>query len=224
MNEESFVPGRRVLRANWLLVSLAWAIALMALPFAPGRVPTRWGVNGQPDRFAAPFPGLFLLPMIMAVLVLLLPILPRIDPRKQNYLAFGSTYVAIQTGILLFLLVLQAVTVAAALGLDINMNRVIVPLVGVLFVGLGNVMSKIRPNWFVGFRTPWALSSPDVWTRTHHFGGRLMLGLGLVLIVAGLLLPAPVSATVVAVGACALAALTFGYSYVVWRQRGEPRG
>ena len=224
MNEESFVPGRRMLRANWILVALAWAIALVALPFAPDRVPTHWGVSGEPDRFAAPFPGLFLLPMIMALLALLLPILPRIDPRKQNYRAFGSTYVAIQTGILVFMLVLQAVTVAAALGLDINMNRVIVPLVGVLFVGLGNVMSKIRPNWFVGFRTPWALSSPDVWTRTHRFGGRLMLGLGLVLVVAGLLFPGPVSATIVGAGACALVALIYGYSYLVWRQLGEPRG
>ena len=88
-------------------------------------------------------------------------------------------------------------------------------LIGVLFVGLGNVMGKIRPNWFVGFRTPWGLNSPDVWTRTHRFGGRLMLGLGLVLIVAGLLFPAPITTTIVAVGACALAALTFGYSYVV---------
>ena len=224
MNDEAFVPGGRMLRANWLLVALAWALALVALPFAPDRVPTHWGVSGQPDQFAAPFPGLFLLPMIMALLALVLPILPRIDPRKQNYRAFGSTYMAIQTGILVFMLALHAVTIAAALGLDINMNRAIVPLVGVLFVGLGNVMSKLRPNWFVGIRTPWTLSSPDVWTRTHRFGGRLMLGLGLVLIVAGLLFPAPVAATTAGVGACGLVALTFGYSYLVWRQLGEPRG
>ena len=222
MNDHAFVPNRKLMRVTWLLVALAWMTSLVALPLAPDRVPTHWGLSGEADRFSAPFPGLFVLPAIMALLALLLPVLPRIDPRKQNYAHFGTTYQAVQSGIVAFLLALHLVMIAAALGLPININRVIVPLVGLLFVGLGNVMGKLRPNWFVGFRTPWALSSSDVWTRTHRFGGRLMVGLGLVLVIGGVLFPAAVSIGVVAVGSCLLAALTFAYSYGVWRQLGEP--
>ena len=90
----------------------------------------------------------------MMLFALLLPLLPPIDPRKQNYALFGNTNQLIQSGILLFLLGLHLVTIVAALRLAINMNRIIVPLVGLLFAGLGNVMGKIRLNWFVGFRTP----------------------------------------------------------------------
>ena len=224
MNDDSFVPGRRMLLVNRGLAALAWVISLAALPWAPDRVPTHWGISGEPDQFSAPFPGLFVLPLVMTLLALVLPVLPRIDPRKQNYAAFGTTYLAVQTGILAFLLVLHAVTTAAALGAAVNMNRVLVPMVGLLFAGLGNVMGKVRPNWFLGFRTPWALASPDVWTRTHRFGGRLMFGLGLVLIAGGLLFPAPAAAVMVVVAAGAMVVLTYGYSFLVWRQFGEPRG
>jgi uncharacterized membrane protein len=220
-NEESFVPNRKLMRVNWLLVVLAWIGSLMVLPWAPDQVPTHWGISGQVNGFMSPIPGLFILPAMMALLALLLPLLPRIDPRRQNYALFGSTYVAIQSGILVFLLALHLVMLAAALGIPLDMNRIILPMIGVLFVGLGNVMGKIRPNWFVGFRTPWALSSPDVWTRTHRFGGRLMVGLGLAMLISGLLLPPTVSAMVVGVGAGGMVVLTFTYSYLVWRRLGE---
>ena len=224
MNNESFVPGRRSRLVSVLMTALAWISSIAVLPWAPERVPTHWGFSGEPDRYAAPVPGLFVLPLIMLLLALLLPVLPWIDPRRQSYEQFGSTYVHIQTGLLAFLLALHMIMLGAALGLPLNMNRLIVPTAGLLFVGLGNVMGKIRPNWFVGFRSPWALSSPDVWTRTHRFGGRLMVGLGLLMIVSGLLFPAAVSVTVVAIASCLLAVLTFGYSSRVWRQLGAPRG
>ena len=187
-------------------------------------MPTHWGLSGEPDQFSAPFPGIFVLSAIMMLFALLLPLLPPIDPRKQNYALFGNTNQLIQSGILLFLLGLHLVTIVAALRLAINMNRIIVPLVGLLFAGLGNVMGKIRLNWFVGFRTPWALNSADVWTRTHRFGARLMVILGLATMAAGLLFPAVVRIAVLAVGCCMLAELTFGYSFSVWRQPGESRG
>ena len=221
MNENTFVLGRKASVAIMLLVALTWAISLAVVPWAPAQVPTHWELNGEPDRFAAPFPGLFILPMVMAALAVLLRVLPRIDPRKQNYQAFGSTYIAIQIGIMLFLVAMHVITVAAALGMPVNMSLVVMPLVGMLFVGLGNLMGKIRPNWFVGFRTPWALASSDVWTRTHRFGGRLMVGLGLVMIAGGLLLPPAVAVTLLLAGCLAMVIATFGYSYVVWLQLGD---
>jgi uncharacterized membrane protein len=32
-------------------------------------------------------------------------------------------------------------------------------------------MGKIRPNWFVGVRTPWTLSSKLSWDKTHRLAG-----------------------------------------------------
>ena len=75
-------------------------------------------------------------------------------------------------------------------------------------------------NWFVGIRTPWTLSSEEVWDKTHEIGGRLfkvcgVLALGGVLVggwMALLLTVAPVMAAVM---------YLFYYSYVEYRKRAQ---
>ena len=44
-------------------------------------------------------------------------------------------------------------------GVQLDVWTVIPVLIGGMFIVLGSVMGKIRPNWFVGIRTPWAPSS-----------------------------------------------------------------
>ncbi|WP_158788585.1 SdpI family protein [Granulicella sp. L46] len=38
-----------------------------------------------------------------------------------------------------------------------------------LGVRVGNLLSKVRPNFFLGVRTPWTLASERVWIATHRF-------------------------------------------------------
>jgi uncharacterized membrane protein len=49
------------------------------------------------------------------------------------------------------------------------------PAMGGLFVGVGVLLRRARLNWFMGIRTPWTLSSEEVWDRTHEVGGRLFM-------------------------------------------------
>ncbi|HDM23196.1 MAG TPA: SdpI family protein, partial [Methanomicrobia archaeon] len=44
------------------------------------------------------------------------------------------------------------------------------------------LLENAKRNWFIGIRTPWTLSSEDVWNRTHKIGGKLFKVLGLVVI------------------------------------------
>jgi len=55
---------------------------------------------------------------------------------------------------------------------------------GIENIVLGNLMGKLRPNYFVGVRTPWTLESTEVWAKTHRLAGKLMVIAGLVLLVA----------------------------------------
>jgi len=40
--------------------------------------------------------------------------------------------------------------------------------VSLLIAGIGNLMYSIKPNYFVGIRTPWTLNSEFVWRKTHQ--------------------------------------------------------
>ena len=43
--------------------------------------------------------------------------------------------------------------------MELDVTVVIPILVGGLLVVVGNLLGKVRPNWFVGINTPWTLTS-----------------------------------------------------------------
>jgi len=95
-----------------------------------------------------------------------------------------------------------------------------------MFLMLGNVMGKIRPNWFVGVRTPWTLSSKTSWTKTHRLAGWLFIGMGLLAFAWALVQTTWMFVAMMAVDvACAV--LIVVYSYLVYRTdplRSSPAG
>src|SRR4051812_48820884 len=54
-------------------------------------------------------------------------------------------------------------------------SRIIYASVALLFILLGNFMTKLRPNYFIGIRTPWTLESKEVWIKTHRVVSRVMV-------------------------------------------------
>jgi uncharacterized membrane protein len=58
------------------------------------------------------------------------------------------------------------------------MMRMLAPALGAMFYGIGVMMGSARYNWFVGVRTPWTLSSEEVWERTHRLGGGMFKACG----------------------------------------------
>ena len=219
MNTNMVATPRRFTVAIVLLLALTWLASLLALPFAPAEIPSHWGINGQPDAYASRIVGLLQLPVIMTLVALMLHFIPRIDPKRTNYSSFAGAYGVIQIAVTLFMAALQATIIAIALGWSIDVSLVIVIIFGLMFAALGNVMGKLRPNWFAGIRTPWTLSSPDVWTRTHRLGGTLMVLIGLLNVVAAPLLSAPTRLVLLLGSVFGWAIFTIGYSYWLWRNQ-----
>lgn len=116
-----------------------------------------------------------------------------------------------------FFMALHATIVASAVGHDVDMNRIVLVGMGVLFMLIGNWLPKMRSNFFVGIRTPWTLSSEHTRRRTHQVGGRLFVGLGAMLLLVGALLPGSNVVGVIAGGAALVAFGLVTYSYLVWR-------
>ena len=53
---------------------------------------------------------------------------------------------------------------------------------------MGVLVGNAEKNWSIGIRTPWTMSSDEVWKKTHRLGGRLFRACGIASL-AGLLLP-----------------------------------
>jgi len=50
------------------------------------------------------------------------------------------------------------------------------------------LLAQARRNWFVGIRTPWTLSSEEVWNKTHKLGA-LLFKLVAIIILIGVIFP-----------------------------------
>ena len=208
------------MRARWWGPVLAVLVALFAgvvYGRLPAEVPVHWNVAGEVDGWMPRFPGAFLMPLGVLVLWVLALGLPRIDPRREEYERFGETYWLLMNLIMLFVAALGVMTLGAALGWGVDVGRVVTAGVGVLFVALGNFLPRVRPNWWMGVRTPWTLSSERVWARTQRLAGWLFVAAGLAVLLATPLPGEP--RMVVLLGGVAVAALVPTiYSYLAWRR------
>jgi uncharacterized membrane protein len=80
--------------------------------------------------------------------------------------------------------------------------RLVVVLFGSVFIVIGNLLPRTRPNLALGIRTSRTLSDRPFWIRLHRTCGYLSVALGVVIVVAGLSFSGPVIGPVV--GAAAL--------------------
>jgi len=207
----------RIELVQLLPIAAMFLVAALCWSHASDRIPVHWNWRGEVDRYGGKFEGLLLLPLVSVALYLLLLVLPLFDPGKANYRTFAGAYNLIRLTITLFLSAIYAVGVLVSLGYHVDMNTVIGLALGVLFIVLGNVMGKIRPNWFVGVRTPWTLSSKLSWTKTHRLGGWLFIVMGLLAVAWAILQNAWMLGVMIAVDiACGISLVV--YSYLVYRK------
>ena len=202
-------------------VLVAAALSAVAAPSLPERVITNWDAAGRPVGTLPQATAVWLAPALMAGLVLLLAALPRIDPLRENVVAFRPTYDWFVVALTAFLFVVHAGILAYNLGYEFPFTSVVVAAVSLLVYYVGAVLPRTERNWFVGIRTPWTLSSDAVWDRTHRLGGRLFRLAGLVGLAGVAFGEYAVYLLVVSVVTVAL--VTAAYSYVVYArsERGD---
>lgn len=209
-----------------LVIAVAFVASAAVYQDLPARMPTHWNVSGEVDGWSSRPWGAFMIPVVLLVMLAAFHMLPRIDPRSPNYAKFRGTYEIVIVAIMVFMLGVHVVVLANSLGRDISVDRVMPVGVGILFMVIGNLLPRMRPNWFIGVRTPWTLSSDRVWDRTHRFGGWLFVAAGALILLSGLV--APQLAYAILIGsAVAVSVGLLAYSYVIWRQepgRNKPSG
>ena len=200
-----------------LVTIIAAVIATLAIyPRLPDQMPTHWSASGEVNGWSSRFWGAWLLPLIMALVLIILRAVPHIDPRKANYEKFSGMYDSLVILIIGFMALMHVVVLLAATGRSIPMDRIMLPSVG-LFIGImGALIPRAAPNWFVGIRTPWTLTSDLSWEKTHRIGGPLFVILGALMIASTFIAP-EVAIWFLVAASIAIVVFLFAYSYRVWK-------
>jgi uncharacterized membrane protein len=204
-----------------VLIAGALVFSVAVYSRLPDDVPIHWGLSGTPDRFGSRLEGAFLMPLIMVVLFAVMQWYPSRDPRAANIAKFRGAYDSVVTASIAMLAVIHVAVLGVALGWQVDMTTVGLAGLGVLLVLIGNLLPLARSNFIFGIRTPWTLSSEQVWTRSHRVGGYSMVAAGVLTIVAafvgGALGPSIALTSLIVAGLVPVI-----YSYLIWNR--ERRG
>lgn len=161
--------------AGTFFVYFAWFDRLVA------DVPVHWGFSDQPDQTVPrsdALPYLLIGPSVMTLMLLLTFVLPWLSPQSFDVDRFHGVFQFTMALTVVLFGYIQLMLLSAALGTSVPMPRSLVAGIFLFFAVLGNVLGKVRRNFWVGVRTPWTLASEKVWNATHRLSAWLFLVLG----------------------------------------------
>ncbi|HEX9332267.1 MAG TPA: SdpI family protein [Anaerolineales bacterium] len=152
----------------------------------PDQMASHWNANDQVNGYISRFWGVFLLPLITLGMFLLFLVVPSIDPLKANIAQFRKAFNLFTVLIAAFMIYLYGLTLAWNLGFtNFKMSGAMLPAIGLLFIFIGFMLRQAKRNFFIGIRTPWTLSSDNVWNETHRVGAVLFMISGVLAFIGG---------------------------------------
>lgn len=206
----------------WVLAFVSPIMFLAAYSYLPESVPIHWNAQGQVDNYGSKAMAafIFFLPLLLA---LMFQFLPKIDPKKQNYVKFQKYYDIFAIFFIAFFVVVNGVMLTEILKPGtLSIGLVISIGVSLMLIVLGNMMGKIKHNYFMGIKTPWTLADPDVWNKTHRVGGIMWVVIGILALITSFI-STVIFSVILLVGALGSTVVLYILSYV-WFKKRHPDG
>lgn len=156
-----------------ILVIFSFALSAYFYPMMQDSVVTHWNEFGVANGWMGKEVGLFISPAITAIAAALMIIIPKLDPKRENIEKFRRYYDGFVLLVISFLIYVHTITLVYNAGYPINTIQYLSPGFAALIIYCGKLLEMAKPNWSIGIRTPWTLSSDAVWEKTHKLGAKL---------------------------------------------------
>lgn len=182
----------------------------------PDSVPIHWNIEGEIDNYggkeiliAIPFA----LPMLTYLIFLFAPIIDpkkRLDSDNNKYQSLKVMLTGVMSAMAIY--ILHSSYSAESFG-----SSTITIILGALYVIIGNYIKTLKPNYFIGIRTPWTLESKNVWRKTHKSASTLWFVGGLLIIALSFLLPLEINFTVFIIITIIITVTPILHSYLLYK-------
>jgi len=197
-----------------LFIAAAAVLAAVLYGDLPAQIPTHWNAAGEVDDYSPKGWGTVMLLGMGVLIWVIMKLIPVISPKGYRTETFAEIVNLFQVVLVAFMSGICVLVLLESYGINVRINESIFIAVGLLLFILGNYMTKMRKNFFLGIRTPWTLASDEVWSRTHRVGGPIFMAGGLLLAVSAFL---PIRAEAMAAVIVVIALVPVVYSYFVYR-------
>lgn len=199
-----------------LLVSILSFVGIsISYFYLPDNIPIHWNYKMEIDGWANKN-YIFLIGLLPCIMIILFEYLPKIDPRRDNYQKHQKAYYMIKLAIVSLFIVIGWITVATALGININLGFVLPVVIGFMLIFIGNYMPILKSNYYFGIKNPWTLSDDVVWRKTHKVGGYVFAIIGVCMLIMAFLNIASLNYIIVVLLIGGVIGI-YAYSYILFR-------
>lgn len=170
------------------LIVLSFIVTGVSFLFLDGTIPTHIGINGKPDQYGSKY-FLVIFPIVATLVGGTMLLVARYGKVSDNYKKY-----MLLTGVIIEALFAATVLIFSIYAISytedtpaFDVSKVILLIMGVLFIVLGNFLPKIEKNRTLGIKTKWSMYNEVTWQKTHRFAGFASIIMGFLLLITSLL-------------------------------------
>lgn len=202
----------------WALIIAPYIYLISIWQQLPAKVPTHFNLQGQADNWSSKNLLFFIPTGLGAIMYFIMLALPYIDPKKK-IADMGQKYNLLQFVLTVFFSLLSIYLLSATQAGSIKNPTMLLALIGIMLAIFGNYFQTLRPNYFIGIRTPWTLESETVWKKTHLLGGRLWMAGGIIIALLAFTIGATTALTAIFVGILSIVVIVpVVFSYMLFQK------
>ena len=160
-------------KTYWLVTAaitlLPILLGLLLWNQLPDKLPTHFGVDGAADGFSGKGFAVFGLPLLMLFFHGVIFFATRLDKQNRGHNEKVLNLVGLIFPVMS--IVNSVIIYAHAMDLELNLSMLLFPMLGLLFIAMGNWMPKIKQNSTLGIKIKWTLYNEENWNKTHRVAG-----------------------------------------------------
>ena len=157
----------------WLITSaitlLPILMGLLLWDQLPDKLPTHFGIDGAADGWSGKGFAVFCLPLMMLFFHGVIFFATRLDKQNRGHNEKVLNLVGLIFPVMS--IVNSGYIFSRAMDFELNLGTLLFPLLGLLFILMGNWLPKIKQNSTLGIKIKWTLYSEENWNKTHRFAG-----------------------------------------------------
>lgn len=181
----------------------------------PQQIPSHFGLDGTPDDWSDKSSLPYLIAGMGYGVYLLMLLIPFFDPKKKIE-QMGEKYYSLRVIMALLMSSVSLYMIYSGVTKSAD-TKLLFALIAVFYALLGNYFQTLKPNYFIGIKTPWALENEDNWRKTHRLAGKMWVVSGILLVLLAFLLQdSKTLGTIFLSVTMVIAIVPYAYSYFIF--------